>query len=227
MYNIDVKANALKELELFNSKFRKRLYKKGQILIEEDESPDTLFCLLRGYVRKFYLFESGNELTLQILSPMTYFPLVSLTQDAKNNCCFESITECILLKITKEEFKVFLLDKPALKFELMGRVIRNYSKELDRMEVLMYAGAYGKVTSVILYLAKQFGIKSRKIIVVPIKFTHQDIAGLAGITRETASLVMKKLKDKKIIYYCNSIITVPSVTRLKKELTVSILSNSL
>ncbi len=189
------------------------------MLLSEDDEPQDIFCLLKGYVRKFYLFESGSELTLKIVSPFAYFPTSSIVGENLNPFCYETMTNCTIVKIPKEKMVNYVKNKPELMTELTRRLLIEYSEHLDRMEELVFGGAYQKVVSVLLYLADHFGEKSRKIIIVPIKFTHQDIASLAGITRETASISMKKLKDKKIIYYYNSLVTVLSVNKLKRELS--------
>lgn len=211
-------ANELKDLELFCRQSKLRSYKKGQMLIDEDDDPEFVFCLLKGYVRKYYLFESGNELIIRILSPVAYFPLSPLVGQKLRAFNYEAMTNCEIAKIPKQKFISYIKTRPGIMAELTNRLLNEYSEHVERFEYLVFGGSSQKVASVILYLAKHFGEKSRKITVIPIKFTHQDIAALAGITRETASLSMKKLKDKKIIYYYNSMITIPSLSKLKREL---------
>jgi CRP-like cAMP-binding protein len=223
---LTVSANELKQLELFCRQFKLRSYKKGQILISEDEDPEFIFCLLKGYVRKYYLFESGNELTIRILSPVAYFPLSPIVGERLRIFGYETMTNCAVVKIPKSKIVNFIKDKPLIKAELTKRLLGEYAEHVERFESLVSGEAYQKVISVILYLVKHFGEKSRKIIVVPIKFTHQDIATLAGITRETASISMKRLKDKKLIYYYNSLVTIPHLGKLKKELFSQVTSIS-
>jgi CRP-like cAMP-binding protein len=212
-----VSAEELRQLELFCRQFKLRSYKKGQILLGEDDEPDAIFCLLKGYIREFYLYESGNELTVYLLYPTSFFPTSLVLGEKLNSFCYEALTNCSVVKIPKSKMENFLKNKPKLMERFMRKLLREYAENLDRLEELVFGNAYQKVASVILYLANHCGEKSRKLIIVPIKITHQDIATLAGVTRETASLAMEKLKNKKVIYYSGSIITIKNLRDLRKE----------
>jgi CRP-like cAMP-binding protein len=214
-----VRVADLKELELFCRQFKQRFYKKGQILLDEGDDSEDIFCLLKGNIREFYLLESGNELTVYILSPISYFPISLILGVKLNAFCYEAMTNCFVTKISRAKLIDFVKDKPVLMNKLMKKLISEYAENLDRLGELVFGNAHQKVISVLLYLAKHFGEKSRKIIVVPIKFTHQDIAALAGVTRETASIVMGDLKHKKVVYYYNGIVTISSLNKLEKELS--------
>jgi CRP-like cAMP-binding protein len=67
-------------------------------------------------------------------------------------------------------------------------------------------------------LARRFGQETtsgRFKICLPL--SHQDLAHLNGLTRETTSLLMKELADKKIIDYKQKTITVLDIEKLKEE----------
>jgi CRP-like cAMP-binding protein len=214
-------AAELRALELFCKQFKLRTYKKGQILLDEDDEPEDIFCLVKGYIREFYLLESGNELTVYMLSPISYFPTSLILNMKLNAFCYETITNCIVIKIPKNKIDSFLKDKQEIVSKLMRKLLSEYAENLDRFEGLIFGDSHQKIIAVLLYLAKHFGEKSRKIIVIPIKLTHQDIAALAGVTRETASIAMGRLKYQGTVYYYNGIITVSNINKLKKELSSS------
>jgi len=68
--------NKTQEFETFYNQFITRNYKKGEMLIRADDDPQGIFCLKKGYVRQYTISKTGFELSLHILKPISYFPMV-------------------------------------------------------------------------------------------------------------------------------------------------------
>src|SRR3990167_2587132 len=176
-----------KEFELFYKQFATRHYKKGEILIRADDNPQGIFCLTKGYVRQYTISKADIELTLQILKPITYFPLIWAINGAPNIYFYEAQTAVEVGRAPKEQVVGFIKDKPAIILELMSKLLGDYAETLSRIEHLVFSDAYRRVISVLLYIAKHFGQKKSQGIAVGYRFTQQDIATLVGVARETAS----------------------------------------
>ena len=70
--------------------------------------------------------------------------------------------------------------------------------------------------------AKRFGkVEADGEITIMLPLTHQDIADIAGISRETASLAINKLEKKKIITYKKRLIAIKNIETLEEELGLS------
>lgn len=210
-----------KEFEIFYSQFKPRSYKKGEMLIRSDDNPQGIFCLTKGYVRQYAISKAGIELTLQILKPISYFPMVWAINGTPNIYNFEALTDIEVGRAPKDEVVNFIKDKPKIIFELMSELLEDYSESLTRVEHLVFSDAYRRVISVLLYIAKHFGADNGKQINVNHRFTHQDIATLVGVARETASIEMVKLEKRGLIEYSNHLMVFKSIDNLEKELISS------
>ena len=82
------------------------------------------------------------------------------------------------------------------------RLVSGISGLSKRIEILNFENAQGRIISTLTYLKKHFGSK--------LSFTHEELAALTGLSRERVSIEMKKLKDKKLISYTRSIISLKS-----------------
>ena len=71
-----MKTDKTKEFDTFYKQFTIRDYKKGEMLIRADDDPQGIFCLTKGYIRQYTISSLGTELTLHILKPTSYFPMV-------------------------------------------------------------------------------------------------------------------------------------------------------
>lgn len=207
-----------KEFEIFYKQFSTREYKKGENLIRADDNPQGIFCLTKGYVRQYTISKTGIELTLQILKPITYFPLIWAINGAPNIYFYEALTAVEVGRAPKEQVVDFIKDKPSIILELMSKLLGDYAETLSRIEHLVFSDAYRRVISVLLYIAKHFGEEKSKGVFVSHRFTQQDIATLVGIARETASIEMGVLEKKGLIKYIDHSIQFSSITELEREL---------
>ncbi|OGE77018.1 hypothetical protein A3J19_04795 [Candidatus Daviesbacteria bacterium RIFCSPLOWO2_02_FULL_41_8] len=210
-----------KEFEAFYRQFAIRSYKKGEMLIRADDDPQGIFCLKKGYVRQYTISKAGYELTLHILRPISYFPMVWAVNGTPNVYYFEALTLVEVGRAPREQVVNFIKDKPTIIFELLSELIEDYAESLTRIEHLVFSDAYRRVISVLLYIAKHFGEKEGKGIVIHNRFTQQDIATLVGVARETASNEMVKLEKKGLVKYVDHSILFESINKLELELSAN------
>jgi len=175
--------NKTKEFEEFYKQFTVRSYKKGEMLIRAGDDPLGIFCLTRGYVRQYTISKTGFELTLHILRPVSYFPMVWAVNGTPNVYFFEALTPVEVGRAPRDQVVSFIKDKPTIIFELLSELIEDYAESLTRIENLVFSDAYRRVISILLYITKHFGEEYGKGIIVRHRFTQQDIATLVGIAR--------------------------------------------
>src|SRR3990167_7903126 len=149
--------NTKKEFETFYNQFAIRKYKKGEMLIRADDDPQGIFCLTNGYVRQYTISKAGFELTLHILKPGSYFPMVWAINGTPNVYYFEALTSVEAGRAPRDEVVDFIKDKPTIIFELLSGLIEDYAESLTRIEHLVFSDAHRRVISVLLYIAKHFG----------------------------------------------------------------------
>jgi CRP/FNR family transcriptional regulator len=204
--------------EMFYKKFTIRNYKKNEMLIRADDDPQGIFCLTKGYVRQYTISKTGSELTLHILKPISYFPMVWAINGTPNIYFFEALTPVKVGRAPRDQVVDFIKDKPTIIFELMSELLEDYAETLTRIEHLVFSDAHRRVISVLLYIAKHFGVEKDMGIIVHHRFTQQDIATLVGIARETASSEMVKLEKKGLVKYVNHSILFENMNKLNSEL---------
>ena len=217
--NSKMNIDRTKEFEIFYKQFSTREYKKGENLIRADDNPQGIFCLTKGYVRQYTISKTGIELTLQILKPITYFPLIWAINGAPNVYFYEALTAVEVGRAPKEQVVRFIKDKPAIILELMSKLLGDYAETLSRIEHLVFSDAYRRVISVLLYIAKHFGEETAQGVVVDHRFTQQDIATLVGVARETASIEMGTIEKKGFIEYVDHSMIFKNIKKLELELT--------
>lgn len=203
--------------ESFFLRFPKKILKKGEVIVEAEETPEEAFYLKKGYVRAYTMSPQGIELTLHIFTPGSYFPMMFILNDLENRYYFEALTQSEIFVIPKGKIISFLRKNPAVLEDLTSRLLRGLDKMMLRIEYLVYSSAKVRVSSALMFLTHHFGKKAGTIIKISLPFTHREIAAFAGISRETVSRELKKLQKDKIIGYKKQFITIKYLDRLRDE----------
>ena len=128
------------------------------------------------------------------------------------------MTPVELTKAPKEELLGFLRANPERLMDLTTRLLVGLNGLLVRIEHLLSKDAYHKVASAVFLAGKRFGRKEGKgKVVVELPLTHQDIADLSYLTRETTSLEMKKLEKQGLVGKKNRLLIIKDMKKLRQE----------
>jgi len=201
----------------FFARYPKKKYDAGEVIISSGGEARYIFFIDKGIVRSFYIDEKGNELTINLFKPLNLFPLSAVLAERGNVYNIQAFTS---VEVSFAPVPVVLkhLDENS---QLKNRIIRNFAKGLEgyviRSFFLIKGSASQKVASTFLMLTKRFGKKINRLITINLPLTHQNIADLAGITRETASIQIGLLKKEKIISTQGKRIAILSFSKLSRK----------
>ncbi|OGG12751.1 hypothetical protein A3D77_06870 [Candidatus Gottesmanbacteria bacterium RIFCSPHIGHO2_02_FULL_39_11] len=208
----------INKLDDFFEKFSFCRYKKGQILINAGEEPSGIFYLKNGTVRQYSLSKNGDEQTLTIYKPYSFFPLMHAINNIRNTYFFQATSDAELYKAPQRETIRFLKEEPEVMYDLISRLYQGIEGLLSRIEYLMFGSAYEKVIFTLLNLSYRFGEENMSNLDVNLHITHKDIGSFSGLRKETISREMAKLQRKKILENKNHLIIIKDMERLQGEL---------
>lgn len=213
--------NVNNSLEEFFFQFKEVSLDKNKILIRPDDPLDRIYYISEGYIRQYSVSKEGNEFTFNIFKPKTYFPMVFAFHYQINNYYFETMTPTKLFKAPSQQAINYVKQNSAVMFDLLSRISSGLDGTIQRLESLAFGSAQAKVAATLLLSALRFGKKNKNQVVIDFPLTHQRIASLTGITRETTSIEMKKMKKNGIISYRGKEVI---INQLKKLQEISSLS---
>lgn len=205
--------------EFFDS-YKKYQYQKKEILIRPDEDPGSVFYLEQGVVRMYAISANGEELVINIFKPGAFFPMSWVLNNSTPRHYYEAMENVSLRKAPKLEFLEFLTQNPDLVIDLLKRIYLGLEGYFTRMEYLMTGKAASRLITELLIFAKRFGSLANGSTVVSVKLTEKDLAAQAGITRETVSRELQKLKNKGLVKLEKNTLIINDLTKLEAELSV-------
>jgi CRP/FNR family transcriptional regulator len=204
-----------RKIDRFFDKFPITNFKKGGVIISSGADPAGIYLLKSGFVRQYLFTKSGSELTMHFFKPGSFFPLFWAINNLPNNYNYQAFDKVEVQIAPKEKFLEFLKSDPEVLFDLSSRLLFGLEGLLTRTESLASQDARSRTIGIIHFLCKHFGNRTANTLKIAYPFTHEDIANLTGLTRETTSRQLENLTKKELISIKNHLITVPDIRLLK------------
>lgn len=178
------------------SAYPKRFYPKGQILLFADEEPAHIFYILSGKVRMFAITYRGEEVITNIYADGALFPMSSVISGIPNSYFFKTEVDTTMHLVPPDKVRQLLEENPDLVLDLLGRVYRGIDGLLGRMVHLMSGSAKSRLMYELRIEALRFGERLEDG-TIKLQVNEHDLAERAGLTRETVSREIQRLKAKE------------------------------
>ncbi len=205
----------------FFSKYRPQSFKKGDFLIRANEKPSGVFYLSKGIVRVYAISKNGDELVVNIFKPFSFFPMDWAINNSENSYYYEVMSPVIVQKAPKDDVISFVKANNDVLFNLLSRVYRGVDGVLNKMTYLMVGSAYARIIAELIVTMQRFGefSQTKKGSTGQMSISERELAAQAGLTRETVSRELKRLKNKQLILFSQNTLTIVQMEKLEKELT--------
>lgn len=209
---------AVKKLNDFYAQGKAVNYKPREIILRAGEPIFGVFLLKKGYVRQYLISEDGDEVTIHLYRPDTFFPITLLIAKAPNRYYFEAETAVETYRLPPEKVIEFVKQNPDVLFSLSERFAQAIVGLSKRVESLALGSVYAKVISTLSYLANRFGEEKDGQIVIYLPITHNEISAWIGAKRETVSRQMEKLSKAEIVAHYKHFLVIKDKKKLAQEL---------
>ncbi|NCN45786.1 MAG: hypothetical protein COU63_02065 [Candidatus Pacebacteria bacterium CG10_big_fil_rev_8_21_14_0_10_36_11] len=201
-------------LKKFFHNYKPTTYKTGEIILQPNDDLRFIHFVDSGYVSQQLVSENGEDFIVNIYRTGSYFPIAVILHGTKNDYFYESLTKVIIYRVPIKDVLDFLKTNPAAMEELLIRLSSGLNTLANKTEALVFGNAKRKVAATLYFTAQRFGKNENNKIIIDFPLTHKRIAAMTGITRETASIEMMKLKKENIISYKGKQVTILSLDKL-------------
>ena len=186
-------------LEVAASVVQRRRFEADTVLFREGDEGEALYILSRGMVKLSKVDLEGHEKTLAILKTPEFFGEMALLSDARRSATAVTINQTEVLMMFENDFQKLLTTYPTISLNVTTTLTDRLGGMNDEAQVLSYKDAQGRVAYVLLRLHHnglvEFTDDGRTLV----RLTHQDLASLAGTSRETVTRALKTLEGEGVI----------------------------
>lgn len=190
--------------------------KKGRILFGVDDPTTKMYLVKEGAVKIYRYTEDGKEVILHIHGPGELITISPLFKDMDHVVFAESLIDTELYWIPLAQFKASVNEDPEILLEIGKALADNWDEVEEKIEAFVTHDSLGRLAYLILQLVNKYGGKEGNKISLPFPLTHQELANLTGMFRETISISMQELKKTGIIDIEKHTIIVKDKERLEE-----------
>jgi len=216
-YNSEVNKDIALKIEDFFKNYKFQTYKKGEIILRADDNPQGIFYLTKGLVKMYSISKKGDEVILNIFKPISFFPMTWGLNETPNAYYFEAMEDTNLYRAPREKVVLFLERNPDVALDLLKRLYRGVDGMLIKMTYLMSARAHTRLMMELIIHAQRFGKKTKGNAVM-LKISEGELAASSGMTRETASREISRLKEEGLITFRQNMLEIKDLNKLSEML---------
>lgn len=172
--------------------------KKGETIFEQGAVPRGLFCVNKGKLKVVRIGSEGKEQIVHLAKPGDIMGYRAILGNDLYSCSGIAIENSLLCFIPIETF-VGMVEKNA---RLSLNVMKLFSEELKEAEKditdIAQKTVRQRLAQTLLVLKGMYGFENDGIS-LNVNMTREDLAGIVGTARETATRTLQDFKDEHII----------------------------
>lgn len=195
-------------------------YPKNQTIFYQNDTLQEVAILDKGYIKVYDIDNQGNEKILHILRPGAIAPLSFFSgNQVPIRWYFAGLTDCNIYLTSITKMNTLVANNGRLALFLMHWFSLEMHELLVRLSSLGKSNTQIKIIAALNFLAVYCSSqqdKNWKRIDFPI--SHQLLADMTGVTRESAAKIMKNLDQKKLVRNPRQTILEINQNKLQQEI---------
>ncbi len=195
----------LKDIALFSSLADKELhqimthiilreFKKNQTILHEEETSEFMYIIINGKVKVTRVGKDGKEAILSMHGSGEFFGEVALIDGRTAPAAVLAVENSNVATISKDHFYSLLFTQRKVLENLLKILCSRLREAWQKIEMLTFNDAAQRLKMLLNILAEAHGEKTPEGTVLHVRLIHQDMADMAGLTRETVTRVLDKWK---------------------------------
>ena len=189
--------------KLLPTQSTKRAVKKRSILIYQGEIPRQAYIVLSGVFKVYRLGNFGEEQVVGFRTKGDLFPETWIFGKTSGALYYyEALEDAEVLTVEKPVLLELFDTHPDIKERVFDYVVSSYTGLLMQITALEQSRAAEKLLLMMYYLMFRYGKQiTADTYIVNLHLTHTTLGSLMGLTRETTTMELGRLKRKKVIVY--------------------------
>ena len=174
-------------------------YNKDSVILFQNQSDSALVIVLAGKLKLTKMSSEGNEVTLDHLKESDFWGETSIL-DGKPpavNIVAEENSEVFIIQ--RADLMNLFNTKPEYSIAVLNELTKQLRASSLKIKSLSLKASEGKVASVLIQLADEHGIVKEGAIEIEKLPIQQELANMAGTSRETISRTIQSFSKKGLI----------------------------
>lgn len=177
----------------------RRSFSKSSLIVLEESHAETLYIIEFGSVKITRLNDEGREVILAMLGTSEFFGEMALLDGQGRSANVMALEDTQLLTLSRRDFLDVLHRFPSISIQLLKEMTGRLRKSDQHIKSLSLSDAEHRIGITLHRISEEMGIfRKGEVIIGKLPF-QQDIANMAGTSRETVSRMLKNLEAKGLL----------------------------
>jgi len=192
-----------------------KTYGPGDLVYTPHQPLETLFILKKGRIRIFRVSPDGRALTTAIIEPGTIFGEMVIVGQQMHDSFAEALDEVVVCVMSKADVRRLLLSDSRIAARISETLGRRLGEIERRLSDAIFKSAPERIAGTLVTLAGAHNSRplGRGI---QVKLTHEQLAALAGTSRETTTKILNEYADQALVSLGRGRINILDPDRLRR-----------
>ena len=192
-----------------------RTFPKKTLIFAEGSPREAVYFIVEGLVKTYKVDANGHEQIISLLKKGDMFPHTGFFDQSPYPANAEAVKQTRTFAIPVRSFEQLLLSTPTIAVKVL-RVLGAKIRELqEKLQEITYQDVRHRISAILLRLAEAHGTTQNGAVVLRLPVTHQDLASMAGTSRESVSRMLNDLRRCNILEMNRNHIVLNDVESLK------------
>ena len=185
-------------LSWLDGHLRRRTVVAGANIVAAEQPGEVIYIILSGTVKIHVEQANGTDVILAILGPGDIVGEMSLLDGTARSADVVTLEETTLLWMDRDTLHECLQRMPVVATNMMRILCDRLRQASEQIQSLAALGVRDRVLRQILVFAQRYGrVTPDGSVLIPIRLTQSDIAGLIGASRERVNQIISACKRRQ------------------------------
>ncbi|MDB2462528.1 Crp/Fnr family transcriptional regulator [Algibacter sp.] len=191
-----------------------RIIKKGEVIFEEGETINGVYCVKDGVCKLSKLSANGKDQIVKMVVKGQLLGQRSLISDESANLQATALNDMEVCFIPKSEIIADLQKNPKFSFDVLQEMALDLKEADDVIVNMAQKSVKQRLAETLIYIYDSFGVNPDGTLSVLL--SREDYASVVGTATESAIRVLSQFKKEGLISTVGKFIKIEDLTGLKR-----------
>ncbi|MBO3116130.1 Crp/Fnr family transcriptional regulator [Winogradskyella sp. DF17] len=174
-----------------------KIFRKGQVIFEEGETLNGVYCVKDGVCKLTKLSENGKDQVVKLVVKGGLLGKRSLVTEQKTNLSAVALNDMEMCFIPKSEIMEDLNKNPKFTMDVLKTMAHDLKESDESLVNMAQKSVKRRMAEILMYIHDNFGTDDEGYLSIVI--SREDYASIVGTATESAIRILSQFKKEDII----------------------------
>ena len=174
-----------------------KIYKQGQVIFEEGETLNGVYCVRDGVCKLTKLSENGKDQVVKLVVKGGLLGKRSLVTEQKTNLSAVALNDMEMCFIPKSEIMADLVKNPKFTMDVLKKMANDLKDSDISLVNMAQKSVKRRMAEILIYIYDNFGTNADDYLNIVI--SREDYASIVGTATESAIRILSQFKKEGLI----------------------------